>query len=90
MKITKTQQKYLIAIIEFFAENDQSPPVDALADMVGVHPNSAHQALRRLELAGAIERNSVGKYRFTRNKKPARGGRVNCARRGVLDSTRGQ
>ena len=63
---TKRQKAYLSAMREFFMENDQLPPVNSLAEIMGVHPNAAQEALDRLARAGQIERNAVNKWRFAR------------------------
>ena len=63
---TKRQDEYLKAMKLFYDKNDQLPPVSKLADIMGVHPNAAAEAIKRLESVGAIERNEVNKWRFRR------------------------
>ena len=64
--MTKRQEEYLSAMRHFYNNNDQLPPVSKLAELMGVHPNAAAEAIKRLETSGVIERNAVNKWRFTR------------------------
>ena len=64
--MTPKQKEYLTAMNEFYYYNHQLPPVDRLAEIMGVHPNAAHEALKRLERAGEIKRNSCNKWMFAR------------------------
>lgn len=66
MFLTVRQGEYLYTMNRFFRDNDQLPPVDVLAKLMGVSPNAAHEALERLERVGAIEKNSCGKWMFKR------------------------
>ena len=54
---------------EFFERNDQLPPVWLISRHMGwASPNAAVTHVARLERAGLIERNEVGKYRFRRDR----------------------
>ena len=64
--MTERQMQYLEFMREFFNENDQLPPIQVLADGMGVTHNAANDALTRLIRAGEIQRNSVGKWMFAR------------------------
>lgn len=66
IELTERQKEYLDFMRAFFAENDQLPPIQVLAEAMGVTNNAANDALTRLIRAGAIERNSVGKWMFAR------------------------
>ena len=50
----------------FFKSNDQLPPVQSLADGMGVTPNAAHEMLAKMAIKGVIEKNSVNKWRWAR------------------------
>ena len=65
--VTPRQQEYLSEMRRFYNENDMLPPVDRLAKIMSVHPNAAQEALKRLELAGVIQKNSVNKWMFARS-----------------------
>lgn len=55
---------------EFFRENDQLPPCHVIADKFGFASCNAAQAhLDSLARRGLIEKNAVGKWRFTRAKR---------------------
>ena len=66
MKLTPRQREYVVFMRQFLNENDQLPPVAVLAKAMGVTGNAADEALKRIERAGYIKRNSVGKYMFCR------------------------
>lgn len=51
---------------EFFAENDQLPPQTSVAERFNVCMQVAQKYMHKLSEAGHIERNAVGKWRFTR------------------------
>lgn len=54
---------------EFFDRNDQLPPAWIVSEHMGwISPNAAATHFTRLERAGLIERNEVGKYRFRRDQ----------------------
>ena len=65
-ELTDRQKQYLAYMQKFFSENDQLPPIQALADAMGVTHNAANDAITRLIRAGEIQRNSVGKWMFKR------------------------
>ena len=67
MKPLSTRQAEAFAyMVQFFAENDQLPPVaTAMSDHMGIYSNQAAEICTALEKKGWIERNAVGKYRFT-------------------------
>ena len=57
---------------QFFADNDQLPPASAVAAAFGWgSTQSAFDHLSALERFGYLERNAVGKWRFTRAHVPA-------------------
>lgn len=66
MGISERQAEYLSFMRDFFAENDQLPPVSVLAAGLGVTHNAANDALTRLMRAGVIQKNSVGKWMLSR------------------------
>ena len=52
---------------QFFADNDQLPPMAVIARAFGwVSVQSAHEHLHKLARFGHIEKNAVGKWRFAR------------------------
>lgn len=54
---------------EFFERNDQLPPMESIREHMGwASQNAATTHVARLERAGLIERNEVGKYRFRRGQ----------------------
>jgi Mn-dependent DtxR family transcriptional regulator len=65
--MTKKQIRYVKAMGRFFADNDQFPPMQVLADMMFVSSNAAQEMTARLERMGVIERNSVNKYKRGKN-----------------------
>jgi SOS-response transcriptional repressor LexA len=65
--LTLTQQSVLGFMRQFFADNDQLPPMHAIAKQFGwASANAAHEVCVQLVRKGYIERNAVGKYRFVR------------------------
>lgn len=71
-KLTARQQQVLDFIRAFHAKNDQLPPMSSIAEAFGWKSvNSAQTFANILEAKGYIERNEVGKYRFTRAERPA-------------------
>jgi SOS-response transcriptional repressor LexA len=68
MKPLTHRQAEIVAFMRaFYAENDQLPPLHAIKTHFGwSSDNGAHQHLEALARKGCIERNAVGKYRFTR------------------------
>jgi SOS-response transcriptional repressor LexA len=69
-QLTLTQQSVLIFICQFFGDNDQLPPMHAIAKQFGwASANAAHDVCVQLERRGYIEKNAVGKYRFTRRNE---------------------
>ena len=66
-RLTLTQQSVLGFMRQFFADNDQLPPMHSIATRFGwVSQNAAHEVCVQLVRKGYIERNAVGKYRFVR------------------------
>lgn len=60
------QKEAFTFMVEFFSENDQLPPVHVCAVHMGMaHVNGAYEIGVALEKKGYLERNAVGKYRFT-------------------------
>ena len=52
---------------QFFAQNDQLPPVTTVCEHFGwAAPQSAQSHIDALARHGLIERNAVGKWRFAR------------------------
>ena len=67
---TPRNQDVLAFMREFFAENDQLPPVERIAKHFGwASLQSAHCHLEALQKHGLIERNAVGKFRFARGAR---------------------
>nr|WP_319566261.1 hypothetical protein [uncultured Rhodoferax sp.] len=66
MKALSTRQSEAFTyLMQFFSANDQIPPIATVAAHMGVYSNQAHEIFTALEKKGWIERNAVGKYRFT-------------------------
>lgn len=66
--LTPKQADVLAFMREFFAENDQLPAGPEIARHFGFRsPNAGFEYLVALEKKGCIERNAVGRYRFTRS-----------------------
>lgn len=63
--LSPRQSEAFTYLVQFFAANDQLPPVATVAAHMGVFSNQAHEIAVALEKKGWIERNAVGKYRFT-------------------------
>lgn len=56
----------------FFAENDQIPPLSAIAAEFGwASEQSAHGHMTTLMRFGYLERNAVGRWRFARAQRRA-------------------
>lgn len=53
---------------DFFRENDQLPPVATIAEHFGMNTTGADWHIKALLRLGRVERNAVGKLRFTREK----------------------
>lgn len=61
------QQQVLGFMLKFLAENDQLPPMSAIAKHFGFKSsNAAQEHMFALQRKGFIERNAVGNYRFVR------------------------
>ena len=70
--LTPTQKVVLIYMRHYFAENDQLPSNKAIKEAFGYSSdNSALLIQKSLARKGFIERNAVGKYRFTRLPLPS-------------------
>lgn len=66
--LTPKQAEVLAFMREFFAENDQLPGGPDIARHFGFRsPNAGADYVIALAKKGCIERNAVGKYRFTRS-----------------------
>lgn len=63
---TPKQSEVLAFLHAFFADNDQIPPVSATAQHFGMSTGAAHWHMEQLLHHGAIERNTVGRWRFAR------------------------
>jgi len=66
--LTNLQSHVFDFMREFFRKNDQLPPVDYIANEFGRYPNQIHEMLISFQKKGLIERNVVGKWRFTRSQ----------------------
>jgi Mn-dependent DtxR family transcriptional regulator len=66
-KALSFQQRRLLAFCDLFlTQEDQMPTGQAIADHFGwASQNAAYEAMASLERRGLIERNSLGKWRFT-------------------------
>jgi Mn-dependent DtxR family transcriptional regulator len=66
-KALSFQQRRLLAFCDLFlTQEDQMPTGKAIADHFGwASQNAAYEAMASLERRGLIERNSLGKWRFT-------------------------
>jgi len=68
VELTAKQAEVLAFMRGFFAENDQLPPSRAIRERFGwVSDNAAADFVAALARKGHIERNAVGRYRFTRS-----------------------
>lgn len=68
-KLTPRQQQVLDYLRAFYEENDQLPPMQTIADHFGWKSmNSAATFTAILEAKGYIEKNAVGKFRFSRHQ----------------------
>lgn len=66
---TARQREVLHFMRCFLLENDQLPPMHAIAEHFGFRStNAANDYLAALERKGFIERNAVGKFRFVRDR----------------------
>lgn len=64
--ITDRQRRLLAFCDLFLTQNDQLPTAQAIADHFGwKSPNASYEAMASLERRGLIERNVLGKMRFT-------------------------
>ena len=67
LKLTARQAQVLEFMRNFHRDNDQLPTQECLCARFGwKSPNSALTFLKILEFKGYIERNTLGKFRFTR------------------------
>ncbi len=68
-ELTHRQRLLLEYMCDFLADNDQLPPVREIAEHFGFRSvNAAHEHRQALERKGYLERNSIGKLRFSRTK----------------------
>jgi hypothetical protein len=66
MKPMSPRQTQVFAyMVEFFSANDQLPPHTVVSQFLGTAPNHSYELSIALEKKGYIERNAVGKFRFT-------------------------
>lgn len=63
-----TQADVLAFMRAYFADNDQLPPTNSVAEYFGWQDNGAHWHIKQLEKFDHIEKNANGKYRFARGK----------------------
>lgn len=68
---TPEQLRILAFMQEFFAENDQLPPIQVTAKRFAMGPNAMQWHVKALSRLGHIEKNAVGKYRFARGQAAA-------------------
>lgn len=62
-----TALQVLAYLRRFFADNDQLPPLSAIAAEFGwASDQSAHEHIRALARFGFVEHNTVGRWRFAR------------------------
>lgn len=64
--LTNRQAVILGFLRDFYARNDQLPPMHVIAAHFGFCLNAANDHLEALARRGYLERNAVGKWRFTR------------------------
>lgn len=60
---TNRQREYLECMRVYFEAEDMLPPIERLADRMGVCKNAAWLMLGKLESAGYIEKNDNGKFK---------------------------
>ncbi|MBT2300386.1 hypothetical protein J7E70_07900 [Variovorax paradoxus] len=66
-KLTNRQLSIFVYMRDFFKENDQLPPQATLSEHFGWKSyNAAALHQKALASKGYLEKNAVGKYRFTR------------------------
>ena len=71
-ELSMRQREVLEFLKQFFAENDQLPPMKEIAKRFRFNSlNTGYEIVKALEGKGYIERNAVGKYRFARRAQPA-------------------
>jgi hypothetical protein len=64
--ITDKQAALLLFCAEFYAANDQLPPYHAMSERFGwASDNSGLEAMLALRWKGYVERNALGKWKFT-------------------------
>lgn len=64
--ITSRQSELLHFCAEFFAENDQLPTAQAIAEHFGwKSANASFQMMEALHRKGYVTRNAIGRYKFT-------------------------
>jgi SOS-response transcriptional repressor LexA len=72
--ITPGQRRVLDFLRDFHAQNDQLPPIQAIAAHFGWSSwNAAQTHIMGLVKRGYLERNEVGKWRFSRAQIPDAG-----------------
>lgn len=72
VQLTRHQARVLAFMHQYFRENDQLPGTAALRDQFGWKSENSVVLIREvLDRKGYIEKNAVGKYRFTRQKEAA-------------------
>jgi SOS-response transcriptional repressor LexA len=65
-ELSASQHKVLCFAIDYYAENDQLPPMSAVKAHFGYgSTNAATSHYFALEAKGYVEKNAAGKYRFT-------------------------
>jgi len=70
IQLTHVQGKVMEFMWRFYEENDQLPTMAAIAGNFGWgSANNADQHCRYLHSKGALEKNVLGKYKFSRGAK---------------------
>lgn len=70
--LTAKQAEVLAFMRGFFAENDQLPPARVIRERFGwASDNAAADFVAALMRKGHLERNAIGRYRFTRSTECA-------------------
>ena len=71
-ELTPKQAEVLGFMREFFTENDQLPPARVMRERFGwASDNAAADFVAALMRKGRLERNAIGRYRFTRSTECA-------------------
>jgi len=69
-KLTDRQTEVYRYLVEFFEKNDQLPPTREVGRHFGILQNGARSHLMALERKGFLDRNKLGRLRFSRYPYP--------------------